>query len=64
MTLADAYCALARSAIGMAVTAQQLRNWWRDETLRRHQYGLTPEQEVDLANQCQLRIRSFTAAGS
>lgn len=64
MSPADAYCLLARSAIDMAVTAQQLRNWWRDETVRRHQYGLTPEQEAELASQCQLRIRSFTAAGS
>lgn len=64
MSPADAYCLLARTAIGMAVTAQQLRNWWREETLRRHQYGLSPEQEADLASRCQIRIRSFTTEAS
>ncbi|TXM69621.1 hypothetical protein [Methylobacterium sp. WL120] len=61
MTEAEAYCRLAHVAIEMAVTGQQLRGWWRDETVRRHQFKLTQEQEADLASRCRDRIAALTA---
>lgn len=61
MDQAEAYCALARIAIGKARTGKQLRDWWRKQTVKRHQYGLSKEQEAELAALCRARIEAITA---
>lgn len=53
---ATAYCGLARVAIQAARSQGELRQWWRAETVRRSQYGLTDEQTRDLATRASDRV--------
>jgi hypothetical protein len=53
---AAAYCGLARVAIQAARSNGELRQWWRAETVRRTQYGLTQDQVQGLANLCSARV--------
>jgi hypothetical protein len=53
---AAAYCGLARVAIQAARSDDELRRWWRAETVRRTQYGLTQEQTQELASLCSARV--------
>lgn len=59
-TLAEGYIRLVRMALPMTGDTQaELRQWWRGETLRRREYGLTPEQEALLADLCRERLASL-----
>ncbi|MEE9481930.1 hypothetical protein [Methylobacterium ajmalii] len=59
-TLAEGYIRLVRMALPLTGSTQaELRQWWRGETLRRRQYGLTPEQEALLADLCRERLATL-----
>lgn len=64
MADAEAYMALARFAIAQAATPQDLRLWWRNETVRRVQCGLSPDQERELALACRLQVERLTPAAA
>lgn len=53
---AAAYCRLARVAIQAARSHGELKQWWRAETVRRNQYGLTQEQTASLAGLASTRV--------
>jgi hypothetical protein len=53
---AAAYCGLARVAIQAARSHGELKQWWRAETVRRTQYGLSDEQTKWLASLASTRV--------
>jgi hypothetical protein len=62
MDPADAYCRLAKVAIGTALSRADLTNWWRAETLARHKHRLTQAQIDDLAAAARDRVAQITGA--
>ncbi|WP_298962475.1 hypothetical protein [uncultured Methylobacterium sp.] len=56
--------ALARFAIERAASPAVLRQWWRGETVRRVQCGLSPTQEQELAQACRLQVERLQPAAA